>query len=320
MNNNIKQRVIWHGIPLGITACILSVATPALATLDSRDCQTIINQALQTMQDKCRDINRNSACFGNDQISTQFADSLAVPQFKLVGDVVSIKQIKSLSTSPLNQQDNTWGVALLKIQANLPDTLPGQNVTFLVYGDTSVQNTSGDMRVFYFSSGLGVPTCTEVPQEGIVVQSPNHMQVNFNANGVHIQIASTILLHAEANKTLDVTLLEGHAIVSTAEGTETLLPGQIVSVPIGGATGLEATGAPSIPVSIDPSTVARLARYVQALRSVSNLSTPAPSKTVIPTKEADSNSDSSGPHNNPGKGKDGKGDGDGNGDGGGKNH
>ncbi len=271
------------------------------------------------MQDKYRKLSRNSACYGNDQIRTEFVDSLAIPRFSTSGDVIPIKQIKSLSTSPLNQQDNTWGVALLKIQANLPDTMPGQNVPFLVYGDTSVQNTSGDMRVFYFSSGLGVPTCTEVPQEGIVVQSPNHMQVNFNANGVHIQIASTILLHAEANKTLDVTLLEGHAIVSTAEGTETLLPGQIVSVPIGGATGLEATGAPSIPVSIDP-TVARLARYVQALRSVSNLSMPAPSKTVTPTKEANSNSDSSGPHNNPGKGKDDNGDGDGNGDGGRKNH
>jgi len=33
-----------------------------------------------------------------------------------------------------------WGVSLMRLQAGLPDTLPGQNVTFLLFGDVAIQN------------------------------------------------------------------------------------------------------------------------------------------------------------------------------------
>ena len=32
-----------------------------------------------------------------------------------------------------------WGVSLMQLQANLPDTLPGQNVTVLLFGDVTLQ-------------------------------------------------------------------------------------------------------------------------------------------------------------------------------------
>ena len=111
---------------------------------------------------------------------------------------------------PLNRQTGTWGLSLLKLQANLPDTNPGQNVTFLVFGDTSVDNVSGDMQTFYFSSTLGTPSCNELPADGIVVRSPNHVQVSFKANGVDITIASTIVMQAVRKGPMSVTLIEGH--------------------------------------------------------------------------------------------------------------
>ena len=263
-----KQRPItWHGLWLGFIISLLAISAPA-AALSSSACQTVINQALQTMQDKCSNISRNSVCYGNNQITTQFADNPVTPAFNRLGDVVSIKQIKTLLTSPLDLQNNTWGLALLKLQANLPDTMPGQNVTFLVFGDTAINNASGDMRVFYFSSGIGSPTCTELPAEGIVVQSPNHTQVSFAANGVQIQIASTIFLQANANQTLDVTLLEGHATVSTDLGSQTLQPGQMVSVPLGGMTGLEPQTSPHSPVNLDPKLVTVLKSLIQAPKVV----------------------------------------------------
>jgi hypothetical protein len=33
-----------------------------------------------------------------------------------------------------------WGVALMRLQANIPETLPGQNVTFLLFGDVEIRN------------------------------------------------------------------------------------------------------------------------------------------------------------------------------------
>src|SRR5205823_6231693 len=142
-------------------------------------------------------------------------------------------------------QAGTWGLSLLKLQANLPDSLPGQNITFLVYGDTSIENTSGNMRAFYFTTGLSNLNCKEAPPDGILVRSPQHTEVTFTANGVDITIASTILLTAERNKAMSVSLIEGRARISTSTGVQTLSPGETTTIPLGGANGLTPVGAPS---------------------------------------------------------------------------
>jgi hypothetical protein len=165
-----------------------------------------------------------------------------------LGDKAPIQVIKTLKTSPLDVKRGTWGISLLKLQANLPNTLPGQSVTFLVFGDTAIQNASGNMQTFYFSSGLGYPECKDVPRDGILVRSPNHTEVTFTANGVQITIASTVMLHATKNGSLEIRLIEGRARVTTASGTQTMQPGQVIRVPLGGSTGLEAVGAPSVPI------------------------------------------------------------------------
>src|SRR5215510_1279204 len=197
--NPITQLPIRKLLAVVLATVILVVArqAPAQASphLQQADCQAIVAHALDVLQDKCSDVNRNRACYGNSLISTEFSGVTSL-KFQDPGDVIPIKAIKSMVTHPLDVDAGTWGLSLLKLQANLPDTMPGQNVTFLVYGDTSIQNTSGDMQVFYFSSGLGQPTCTKIPADGILVQSPNHTQVSFTANGVTVTIASTIFMRA----------------------------------------------------------------------------------------------------------------------------
>src|SRR5258708_21053950 len=197
-----------------------SVSAPAQAG----SCQAILTKAYQAIQEACGTLDRNKACYVNDNVSAELS-SAASGSFSMPGDKLPIKVIKSIAASPLDLQKQTWGLSLLKLQANLPDTLPGQNVTFLVYGGTSIENTSGDMRSFYFSSTLGSASCQELPTDGMIVSSPNHMQVTFNANGVQITIASTIVLHAQPNQTMTIGLIEGQAQVKTPGGTQTLLPG-----------------------------------------------------------------------------------------------
>ena len=220
----------------------------SIPTVQHDSCQAILSKAYQSIQTVCGTLDRNKACYGNDNVKAELI-SAENGSFSTPGDILPIKVIKSIAASPLDVQNQTWGLSLLKLQANLPDTLPGQNVTFLVYGGTSIQNTSGDMRMFYFSSTLGSSNCQELPTDGIVVSSPNHTQVTFSANGVQITIASTIVLHAQPNLAMNVSLVEGHAQVKTSAGTQTLLPGQMVSVRMGGANGLQAIGAPTTPAT-----------------------------------------------------------------------
>jgi hypothetical protein len=40
----------------------------------------------------------------------------------------------------MSLSDETWGVSLMRLQANLPDSLPGQNATFLLFGDVQIEN------------------------------------------------------------------------------------------------------------------------------------------------------------------------------------
>jgi hypothetical protein len=104
------------------------------------DCPAIVTAALATASEACTTLGRNQACYGNNLLqATAHADAPAFI-FEQVGDVVSVADIDSLTLSSMNLTDETWGVALMQLQANLPDTLPGQNVTVLLFGDVAITN------------------------------------------------------------------------------------------------------------------------------------------------------------------------------------
>ncbi len=224
----------------------------------SNTCQAILSRAMEALNNNCNNLDRNKACYGNNAVNAELQNPAV--KFNALGDKAPIQAIRRIVTSPLDLQQGTWGLSLLKLQANLPDTLPGQNVLFLIFGNITLDNTSSNMQTFYFTSGLGTPTCKEAPRDGILVRSPNHTEVTFSANGVQITIASTVILRAERNKTFEITLVEGHARITTPQGTETLLPGQTASIAMGGSSGLEPISKPSVPTAMgnDPALLAIL--------------------------------------------------------------
>jgi hypothetical protein len=57
------------------------------------------------------------------------------------------------------------------------------------------------------------------------------------------------VLRAERNKSMSVELVEGHAQLTTAAGSQTLQPGEVSTVALGGTNGLTATDAPSVPAT-----------------------------------------------------------------------
>src|SRR5450755_352909 len=147
-----KKRIIAITSVLAVALVLILTARSSADASGSRvrleqspTCEQILAQALDTLHQTCDGLTRNQACYGNNAIQAEPAANVSL-KFDTVGDTAPLRAIKSLSTSPLNLENGTWGLSLLKVQANLPDTLPGQNVIFLVYGDTSIENTSGDMQ------------------------------------------------------------------------------------------------------------------------------------------------------------------------------
>lgn len=121
-------------------AYALFLSVTAVAVAQDATCPTIVKDALAATDSACAGTGRNEACYGNINLNAEPQPGVSDFTFTKPGDLVNVAGVQTLTLSPLDQKDNTWGVALMKLQANLPDTLPGQNVTFLLFGDVEIQN------------------------------------------------------------------------------------------------------------------------------------------------------------------------------------
>lgn len=119
-----------------VALCLLSVAVAAAQELT---CPDIVQQALAATDAACSDVGRNQACYGNINLEAIPQEGISF-EFSQPGDLVDVAGVQTLALSPLDEQAAIWGVAVMKVQANLPDTLPGQNVTFLLFGDVEITN------------------------------------------------------------------------------------------------------------------------------------------------------------------------------------
>src|SRR5262249_22525693 len=107
------------------SSLILLLLSVSLVVAQGTDCPTYVNQALDAVGKSCGELGRNQVCYGNTSIDSQFTDTSV--HFSLPGDHASVLNLQKLVTAPLNPDNNTWGIAVLSLQANLPDNLPGQN-------------------------------------------------------------------------------------------------------------------------------------------------------------------------------------------------
>jgi len=264
-----------------LTALILTLFTITSTANAAALCETIIQNAYKQLGDLCNTIERNQACYGNDAIRTEVNLPFESAMFSKVGDKAPLTAIREIYTLPMDISTATWGLSMMKVQTDLPDTAPGQNVIFILYGDTHLTNAddTGKMSAFYFTSGLGQPACKSAPSDGITVRSPKGMRVQFSANGVNIDIGSTVVLKATANKEMRVQLVEGSAKITADSTTMNLQPGETTSIRLGGIDGLQAISPPSAPF-VDPETQAHrnLRNIVLSLITVN----PAPAQPTQP--------------------------------------
>lgn len=248
--------IILAGCNLG-TAPEPTVAPPQPPTLDaSLSCDEIVNVALSRADSACAALGRNQACYGNTLVQAQFQPG-SLPAFTSVGDIVDLFSIKRLVTTPLDNNAQTWGVAILKAQANLPGTLPGQNVTFLLYGDAALDNITPGMNAVVLKTGLAATTCANAPESALVIQSPEGTQSALTINGASLSLGSTIYLTALQGSEMRIATIEGSATVSAFNTTRTVTPGTQVRLTLGGSDGLQASSPPSAPEPFDVQNISR---------------------------------------------------------------
>ncbi|MFN8449754.1 MAG: choice-of-anchor Q domain-containing protein [Anaerolineae bacterium] len=119
-------------------------------------CPGLVQQAIDSVGDNCGGMDRNSACYGFSDVTANFSVAQPVNFFTQPSDRARLLELESLSTSPMVEAQEKWGIALLSVQANLPDTLPGQSVVFMLLGDTQVENAVTPDQAFQTGTTVNV--------------------------------------------------------------------------------------------------------------------------------------------------------------------
>lgn len=255
----LLRKIILCMRPALLTFLSLAVT---VVTAQSTTCPDIVTSALDSVDDFCADIGRNQACYGNFNLSAEPQPDVDTFAFESIGDIADVANILSLNLTPLNESAGTWGVAVLNLQADIPNTLPGQNVTFVLFGDVQIENASTDeqtpMQAFYLSTGIGDSACEEAPESGLLIQTPDGVEeVTFNINGVDVQVGSTVLFQTEAiaedENELLVTTVEGSAALQFDDENYPVVAGTQARLPLNGQ--FLPVGRPNLPEAYDENRV-----------------------------------------------------------------
>lgn len=138
---------------LGLTLLLLGLFSWATTAQESTDaCPALVQRALVEMEGNCDNLDRNSACYGFNQVDSSFTEPVAEDFFTAPADTTSLNTLQSIQTSPLDIDAERWGVAVMNAQANVPNILPGQAVTFILMGDAQVTNAVAPEEIVEFES------------------------------------------------------------------------------------------------------------------------------------------------------------------------
>ncbi len=196
---------------------------------DPVNCPALVERAMQLTGESCAGLGRDTACYGHTRVSATFREGRTDLVFAAPADRVPLADLRALTTAPLDLQTQTWGVALLHVQADLPETLPGQAVTLLLMGDAALEDAApagaAPLQAMYFRTGLGAPECAQAPS-AMLVRSPDGVAVALTINDLAVQLSSTAVFSLAEVETADgaasamvIALLEGHLQTAIATGT-----------------------------------------------------------------------------------------------------
>ncbi|MCS6837101.1 MAG: hypothetical protein NZ750_13925 [Anaerolineae bacterium] len=240
----VTHHVLWM-----FASAMLSVG---FSLAQANTCPAIVEAALNAVDEFCQETGRNQACYGNIALVATPRDGVSEFRFEQVGDIVNVSDIRSIQLEGMKEAEGIWGVALMRLQANLPDTFPGQGVTFLLFGDVSVEDVSQEgqnpMQAFILKTGLGDAPCQEAPASGLIVQTPEGAgQVAVTVNGVDISMGSTVLFRSQPGKEFTVSTLEGAAVMVIDSVAYAVPEGSWLRTPVDEA--LNVLQAPNLPAA-----------------------------------------------------------------------
>lgn len=126
-----------------------------MAQEDDEVCRAAVQEALQVVGSACREMGRNEACYGHTLVAATFNEDAGTITFESNGDTADLVNLAAMTTEPMDPTTGDWGIALLKLQADLPESSDSA-LTLVLLGDTEVTNatvTTAETPVCELSNG-----------------------------------------------------------------------------------------------------------------------------------------------------------------------
>ncbi len=133
--------------------------------------------------------------------------------------------------------DSTW-VRIESMDGTVRGWIPASHVgdvadiatLTVIDGETPYQTP---MQAFYLQSGTNDYECSDIPSDGLLIQTPEGVaQVTLLINEVNIELGSTAFIQARPNETMQITMLEGKAKVSSGSMVYEVPAGQKIEIPM----------------------------------------------------------------------------------------
>lgn len=128
-----------------LTYIIFLLQFGILVSSQAIECPVEIDFALSTAQEICFGTGRNQVCYGNNDVNLMpYGDDDV--EFDTPGDIAEVNNIRTLSLSALDVDNGQWGIAVMRLLANL-NPLESEDVTVLLFGDVEIEDASGNSEI-----------------------------------------------------------------------------------------------------------------------------------------------------------------------------
>lgn len=209
----IRRWLFSVGVALLITVVV---------TAQTGDCTSVVTQALDSVDGICEGLDRNSACYGASMVDSETIVS-PTPEdfFANPGEREILSNFSNINPRPLDLETGEFGVSLLNVQANVPNSVPGQAVLFMLVGDAKLTNEGAlgseeesAFQSFYFLPGVGSAPCYEADPT-LTIQTPGGISTTLVLNGVETEFSPGTLLTITDNV---CTIHRGNIIRRNSDG------------------------------------------------------------------------------------------------------
>jgi hypothetical protein len=206
------------------------IVSPQLALTQEQCPELVVDEALAAIGPNCSNMDVNTACYGYNRVNVTRRQEGGPNFFNQPNARAQLAALAAIQTAP-NEQGLGWGIAVLNLQANVPESVPGQAINFLLLGGTEVENavepwmaTRNREVAFYFRPGFGPASCNSVPN-AVAVRAPEGVTLDLIANGARIRLGSTAILRVlPPGNTMEAFTVEGTVILDADTPDQLTVP------------------------------------------------------------------------------------------------